>query len=81
MKCFSGVGSADDLVSPELRHAVARRAKEEVDIETARTRTRHSGTVVEAVQSGGLPQAADGTSHHPKPKGKGKEKAGPAGGK
>ena len=63
-KYFSGVGSADDLVSPELRTYVTKRAKEETEIETARGRSR----TLHAVAAGGLPEKGEGG--HAKSRGK-----------
>ena len=70
-KYFSGVGSADDLVAPELRHFVSRKAKEEADIESSRGRARTlgGGGVHDALAHGGLPFKGDGTSATPKAKG------------
>ena len=61
---FSGVGSADDLVAPELRTYVTKRAKEETEIETARGRSR----TLNAVAAGGLPERGEGG--HAKGRGK-----------
>ncbi len=70
-KFFSGVGSADDLVAPELRSYVMKRAKEESEIEAARLRSRTLG----AIGAGGLPEKGEG-AHHPKAKPKGKGRRG-----
>ena len=70
-KYFSGVGSADDLVAPELRHFVSRKAKEEAEIENSRGRARTlgGGGSHDALAHGGLPFKGDGTSATPKAKG------------
>ena len=60
-KYFSGVSSADDLVAPELRRYVTKRAKDETEIDTARGRSRILGAVV----AGGLPEKK-GEGGHPK---------------
>ena len=57
-RLYSGVSSAMELVSPELRHYVARRAKEEIEVDTMRTRNRTLGLAADASAAGGLPEAA-----------------------
>ena len=53
-RLFSGVTSAEDIVMPELRHEVAKKAKEEAEVEAMRSKGR-SAAVLEAVGAGGLP--------------------------
>lgn len=58
-RLFAGLGNADDLVAPELRQFAARKAKEESDIESVRTRGKGLAAAAEAVAAGGLPHAED----------------------
>ena len=75
-RLYSGVGSAIDAVSPELKHYIARKAKEEVEVESVRGRTRMLGHVPEAVEAGAHPKAAGANV----PKGKAGGKGSPAAG-
>ena len=78
---YSGVGSVDDLVSPDLRQYVARQAKEESDIESVRQKTRTLGHAAEAVATGGLPAGGGGGGDKAtkgKPKGRGRGAGEPA---
>lgn len=56
---FSGSGNPDDLISPDLRQYVARRAREEAEIEATRQRSRTLTLTADASASGGLPRAGE----------------------
>ena len=77
-RLYSGVGQAEDLVAPELRHYVARRAKEESDVESMRQRVRGlpSGAAAEAAKEGALPKAGEGAGQ-PKGRGRGRGRGQP----
>ena len=65
------VDEVDDLVVPEPRHFVLRKAKEEAEIESSReqARTLGGGGLHDALAHGGLPFKGDGTSATPKANG------------
>ena len=74
---YTGVGSAVDLVSPELRSYVAKKVRDEVEVDNMRNRSRTlaQSQVADALDAGGLPKAAPAHAKQPKGKGKGKEAA------
>lgn len=76
---FSESGNPDALIAPELRQYVARRAREEAEIEATRQRSRTLSLAVDAGASGGLPRANEwGAGGAVGGKGKGKGERGPA---
>ena len=78
-RLFSGVGSAVDAISPELRQYVARRAKDEAEVETMRQRSRALAVTSDALSAGGLPkQPPPAKAGKGDGKGKGKPQAGAA---
>jgi len=56
-------------VSPELRSYAARRAKDEAEVDSMRTRSRGLQMITDGLVAGGLPKAPG----DPKGKGKGKD--------
>ena len=84
-RLYSGVGSALDMVAPDLKHYVAKKAKDEAEVESMRTRARNLPLTADALAAGGLlgagnTHAAGGPKGQPKgPKGvsKGKTTEGP----
>ncbi|CAK0807139.1 unnamed protein product [Prorocentrum cordatum] len=59
-RLYSGVGSAVDMVVPELKHYVAKRAKDEIEVESKRVQARSLPIAADAVAAGSLPAAGRG---------------------
>ena len=49
-------------MAPELRHYVARRAREEAEVEAIRTRSHTLAASADAVATSGLPRAGGGSA-------------------